>query len=60
MSNQCYCANSGCRCHTNPKFKVTTPFPMGFGPVYCCSSCARHVFHDKDRLDRLDNLPGFE
>ena len=55
MSNQCYCGNTSCRCHKDPKFKIDKPFLTKFGRSSCCNECARHVY--QTGLDRLDNLP---
>jgi hypothetical protein len=36
---ECRCLNRTCSCHTTAG-RVSTPFPMDFGPCYCCSRCA--------------------
>lgn len=35
------CFDPACPCHTDPAKNVITPFPLEWGPVYCCSRCAR-------------------
>lgn len=47
-----YCAEPDCPCHTDPAWKVRTPFPPNTGPAYCCLRCAR----SGDGLPRT--LPG--
>jgi len=59
MNKQCYCANSSCQCHKDPKFKVFKPVFVGSGPHNCCNICLIHVYMEPVN-DRLDNLPGFE
>ena len=34
------CLNERCICHTDPRHRVLTPFPMDAGPMYCCSRCS--------------------
>ena len=34
------CLNPKCKCHTTKKGRVLTPFPMDYGPCYCCSFCS--------------------
>lgn len=35
------CVNPKCRCHTDQKHAVRTPFPLEYGNPYCCSRCHR-------------------
>lgn len=55
---QCYCANSSCQCHKDPKFKISKLVFVGSGPHSCCEICLIHVYGFEQ--DRLDNLLGFE
>lgn len=35
-----WCGHAGCVCHTVASLRVQTPFPLGYGPPYCCNRCA--------------------
>lgn len=45
-----WCDTAKCRCHTQERYKVYTPFPMGFGPPHCCRQCARVDMMQKTRM----------
>ncbi len=35
-----FCVNADCACHRVEAERVVTPFPIGYGPIYCCNKCA--------------------